>query len=357
MSARTHDIHLKWETEGTFCKAAFQLSSEGVTALIGPSGAGKTSLARLLAGLDTASAGYIKQGVLTIFDSNTGTNIPAHKRGIALVSQENALIPTLSVTENIELTCCLGKQPLSELIATAEISTLLDRRVGTLSGGEARRVAIVRALASSPRLLILDEPMTGLDPKRRQSMLAHIKKLATQTKTPVLLITHYLEDMLLAADHALLMANGHVLQSGRMEDVLTHPLTAENLGIDDAGSLLTATVTDRKDGLVVADLGGETLLVPDDGEETGSKLHLRVLARDVGLSVSAHKDMSILNQLKGIVTSFTKRESDVVVSVKLEKSGQILASRISQLSATRLNMAEGKELYALVKAVAVKTTP
>lgn len=357
MSALTHDVHLKWEVDGQFCKAAFQLATEGVTALIGPSGAGKTSLTRLLAGLDTASSGYIKQGAVTLFDSNIGTNIPAHQRGIALVAQENALIPTLSVSENIELTCNIGKQLLSELIATAEITSLLNRRIGTLSGGEARRVAIIRALASSPKLLILDEPMTGLDPKRRQSMLSHIKKLASQTKTPVLLITHYLEDMLLAADDALLMADGSVLQSGKMEDVLTHPLTAENLGIDDAGSLLLATVAERRDGLLVADLGGETLLIPDDGEEVGTKLHIRILARDVGLSASTHKDMSILNQLKATVTSLVKRENDIVVQFKLKASGQILSSRISELSAKRMNVTEGVELYALIKAVAVKTTP
>lgn len=357
MSALTHNIHLKWEMDGQFCKAAFQLAAKGVTALIGPSGAGKTSLARLLAGLDTASNGYIKQGAITLFDSNTGFNMPAHQRGIALVAQENALIPTLSVTQNIKLTCCLAKQPLSELIATAEITPLLNRRIGTLSGGEARRVAIVRALASNPKLLILDEPMTGLDPKRRQSMLAHIKKLAAQTKTPVLLITHYLEDMLLAADDALLMADGNILQAGKMEHVLAHPLTAENLGIDDAGSLLLATVSERKDGLLIADLGDESLLIPDDGEETDTKLHLRILARDVGLSASTHKDMSILNQLKVTVTGLTERDNDIIVQLKLKASGQILSSRISRLSAKRMNVTVGAELYALIKAVAVKTTP
>lgn len=348
-----YQLDLKWIQDDAKAEASFAIPP-GVTALIGPSGAGKTSIARMLAGLDTPQSGFIKKGQSTIFDSETGTDTPPARRKIGYVTQEPALFPTMSVQENILIGAQLEPDALRQLYEMTGVTALLKRNPRTLSGGEARRVSIARAMATAPEFLILDEPMNGLDPKRRKNLLTDIRRLSKQSSTPTLIITHQIEEMLIAADHAILMANGHCLLSGSIEDVLSSPETARHLDIDDPGSIATAIVTGRQDGLLKARVGHQTVWLADDGEPEGSLIKLRILARDIGIALSLQQNISVLNQLQGTILSMTPQGAEILVLLQLEDSDSTLTARITAKSAAHLALKEGKNICALIKAVAVK---
>ncbi len=346
-------LDIRWQMGNVAASATFDILP-GVTALIGPSGAGKTTLARIFAGLNTTATGCISLFGQTLLDSQSGKFVPASKRQVGFVMQDPALFPTLTVADNIALGSAMTATEHAELHEITGTGHLLSRMPASLSGGEARRVAIVRAMAAKPRLLILDEPMNGLDPKRRREIMQLIRRLAHSSNTPVLLITHQLEEMLFAADHAVLVDKGHIQITGSVEQVLSAPKTAELLGVDDAGSLVNATISGREDTLLVANIGGDLLYIADDNEPLGADMRLRILARDIALSPTHLEGISVLNQLEAEITSIERRPNDALIRLSLIKSGQRLESRITLKSCKGMNLKVGSNVYCLIKAVAVK---
>jgi len=326
---------------------SFDISiKKGLTALIGPSGAGKTSLARALAGLQGKASGQI-----SFNDLNTSIN-SVQKGRIGMVMQESALFPTMTAGQNIEIARQIPESEVRQLIEKTGVSGLLDKPAAVLSGGEARRIALVRAFAAKPQLLILDEPTSGLDPRKRLEILRISRQIACSRNVQILLITHNLEEMLAAADHAILMHQGEILAAGDVADVLSHPKTADLLAIDDAGSLIAAKIMGREGGLLKAEFGNQSLYLQDDGEPEGASVRLRILARDVALSTGPLEGVSILNQLSGTVETLSSGAGTASVTVSVE--GQRLVSRITEKSSKDMNLEEGQAITCLVKAVAVK---
>ena len=346
-------IDIRWQQNGKTAHAHFAIEA-GVTALIGPSGAGKTTVARIITGLQQPEAGSIRGPERTIVDTAVRHSLPTAKRRIGYVTQEPALFPTMSVRDNILIGSKLSGEEFDTLCADVGVQTLLTRNPKTLSGGETRRVSITRALAAKPQLLILDEPMNGLDPKRRKELLSLIRRLSHKTRTPTLFITHQIEEMLIAADHAVLMGDGKTLRTGTIEDVIADPQTGTLLGIDDAGSIVTATVTERVDGLLKAMIGEQEIYLADDDEPIGSKLRLRILARDISIAKNKVINISIINQLPAIVNSIDSAGNDRILWLKLEKSNTFMTARITEKSFIALGISNDKKVHALVKAVAVK---
>ncbi|HXT06724.1 MAG TPA: ATP-binding cassette domain-containing protein [Roseiarcus sp.] len=168
-------------------------------ALVGPSGAGKTTLLNMVAGLETPDAGVIAIGGAVLFDSRRGVNVAPRMRRIGYVFQEPRLFPNYSVAGNLRYGASLappGAAPIGfeEVVGALGVDLLLDRRPGKLSGGEKQRVAIGRALLSRPRALLLDEPLSGLDPARREDLIGLIVALRDRFKLPMILVSHRLED-------------------------------------------------------------------------------------------------------------------------------------------------------------------
>lgn len=353
MTAESFTIDIQWQHSGEKACADFVIGA-GVTALIGPSGAGKTTIARMITGLTSPTSGMILRGSEPLFDAAKGVAVPTAKRTVGYVAQEPGLFPTMSVRDNVTLGSRLPSNDLIALYAATGIEALLERNPRTLSGGEARRVSIARALATKPCLMILDEPMNGLDPKRRRSLLSLIRRLSYHTQTPVLLITHQVEEMLFAADNAVLVANQNTLLSGTIEEVLAAPATQEHLGLDDAGAILTATVLERNANLLKAQVGAQEIWLTDDQEPIGSKVRLRILSRDVGIAAQKIENISILNQLQSSVSSIEARGHERQITLTLQGSEQHLSARLTSKSFDALKIAEGKPVIALIKAVAVK---
>ena len=199
--------------------------SAPVTGIFGPSGAGKTSLLDLIAGLRRAESAHIVLDDTVLTDTAARIFIPAHRRAIGCVPQDLALFPHLSVRGNL----LYGHDPanaaitLAHVVEIMEISALLDRGTAALSGGEKQRVALARALLAAPRLLLLDEPLASLDHPLKQRLLAYLRRIRDEFHIPMLYVSHDPEEITALCDDVLVLEKGRVVTSGTAADFAKTP--------------------------------------------------------------------------------------------------------------------------------------
>jgi molybdate transport system ATP-binding protein len=201
------------KTLGDFVLDARFKSNAAVTALFGPSGAGKTSIVNAIAGLLTPAQGRIVIGDALMFDSEKAINVPAHKRRVRVVFQESRLFPHLSVRQNLLYGRWIAGHAggkLDEVVQLLGLEDLLARRPRTLSGGERQRVAIGRALLADPMTLLLDEPLSSLDEARKQEILPYLEKLVSAARIPILYVSHAREEIERLAGTVVTMDGGRV---------------------------------------------------------------------------------------------------------------------------------------------------
>ena len=206
---------------GFFIRACFE-SAGGVTALFGGSGAGKTTLVNMIAGLLAPDRGRIVLDHMTLFDSATGTNVPVHRRRIGYVFQEGRLFPHLTVTRNLDYgrrMCALAPDPveMERIVTLLDIGHLLGRRPGKLSGGERQRVAVGRALLMRPRLLLLDEPLASLDDARKREILPYLERLRDEARVPMVYVSHNAAELAHLATSVVWLDAGEVRAVGGVE--------------------------------------------------------------------------------------------------------------------------------------------
>ncbi|MEM8750386.1 MAG: ATP-binding cassette domain-containing protein [Pseudomonadota bacterium] len=196
---------------GTFAIDADISAGLGVTALVGPSGAGKTTLLRAIAGLWTPEVGRINVGERVYFDSEAGINLPPQERKLGVVFQDPLLFPHLSVERNLMFGA--GKNPVGRegVLDLLDLGGLLDRMPRHLSGGEAQRVALGRALLADPHLILLDEPLTGLDDERRLTVLPFLERLRDESDVPIVYVSHHRDEVSRLADLVFLIDQGQVI--------------------------------------------------------------------------------------------------------------------------------------------------
>ncbi len=209
---------------GAFLHLKGAFGACGITAVLGPSGSGKTTLARLLAGLAAPDAGRCVVNGTVFDDVSRSIRLRPEERGLGYVFQNHRLFACMSVWENILYPMRYGGRtplmPLDELVQTLRIKPLLDRRPSTLSGGEAQRVSLARALCSAQRMLILDEPAASLDPELRGELVECVDAVARSARFPILYITHTAREALRLAPAALYLKAGRVVESGPTREIL-----------------------------------------------------------------------------------------------------------------------------------------
>ena len=200
---------------GDFSLAAKFETESGATALFGPSGAGKTTLVNMVAGLVTPDRGRIAVGDTVLFDSAAQVNLPVHRRRIGYVFQEGRLFPHLTVARNLDYGrrmngLSVSPEERDRVIELLDIRPLLDRRPGKLTGGERQRVAVGRALLMRPRLLLLDEPLASLDARRKADILPYLERLRDEAGVPMIYVSHQASEVRRIASSVVWLDEGRV---------------------------------------------------------------------------------------------------------------------------------------------------
>jgi len=333
----------------------------GITAVFGPSGCGKTSLLRLIAGLDRPEAGRIALGQDVWCDRDQRLFIPAHKRPAALVFQDARLFGHLSVRGNLayaERRARPGETRFAAetIIETLDLAPLLDRRPASLSGGEAQRVALARALLGQPRLLLLDEPMAGLDHARKAELLPYLDTALRQLDIPALYVSHSVEEVVRLADRVLALSQGRVVAMGPAEDVLDDldiaPLDREF----ETGAVLAGRLIDHDQRLQLSriDLGGQTLELPVPAAlQRGDTVRLRIRARDVAIATLRPQEISIRNVLDARILTITAADNSPYADLLLSVGSGQLKARLTRASVEALQLTPGQAVYALVKSASL----
>ena len=346
---------IKIQLESFTLDANFSIPDRGITVVFGPSGSGKTTLLRAIAGLEKSDDGFLKIG-----DSvwQKGEDFLAtHKRQIGYVFQDAALFDHLDVKGNLNFVVkrAIGlKEDFIESIHNLlEIKTLLNRKTTQLSGGEKQRVAIARALLTNPKILLLDEPLSALDLKRKNEILPYLDSIHNDLEIPILYVTHSQDEMSRLADHLLLIEDGNIVGSGPVNDMLTRfdmPLSHGG----DAVSIIEAEVLKRDSefNLMHLDFLGGQFIVPDNSFPVQTKVRIRVVARDVSLTKSKQVDTSILNIFPAMVQEIVN-EGEAQVMVRLQIKETILLACITRKSSYKLRLEKGSEVFVQVKSVAI----
>ena len=200
-----------------------EIPARGVTAIFGRSGAGKSSLINLVAGLVTPQSGTITLNDNVLFDSEQKINLPPEKRHIGYVFQEHRLFPHYTVEKNLKYGCKrFNSSYFLQIVELLGIQNLLERFPLSLSGGEKQRVAIGRALLSNPDILLMDEPLSALDLRRKQELLNYLDQLSSQIEIPILYVTHSLDEIIRLADQVILIEQGQIMAFNQVKHIWQH---------------------------------------------------------------------------------------------------------------------------------------
>jgi molybdate transport system ATP-binding protein len=314
---------------------ALDVDAETV-ALVGPSGAGKTSVLRAVAGLARPARGRIACAEDVWFDSARGIDVRPEDRSVGYVFQEYALFPHLTVEQNVTFGGGRGDRLLWRL----RIEHLAKTKPGELSGGERQRVAIARALARSPRVLLLDEPMAALDPHTRGAVRAELHDLLRELALPALLVTHDFEDAAALADRVGVLADGKLRQVGTPADLLgapADPFVARLAGANVLSGVAARTANGLTGVLLDA---GPTIFAADPGS---GRTDVVVYPWDVSLAHEAPDD-SALNHVRDEIVSLTPLGNRARVRLKL------LTAEVTTASLERLRLQPGDRVVASFKA-------
>ena len=348
-------------------KAALSFSPGRVTALYGPSGAGKTTILRLLAGLERGTA---DDKIEVIFNGNTWQSdthfVPPHQRRIGYVFQHLHLFPHLNVRDNLEFAARRAHRPRhnkqlattkdkQQILALLDLTRLLDVSIDQLSGGERQRVAIGRALFSQPEILVMDEPLGALDPATRARILPYLQKLQARLDIPLIYVSHAFDEVTYLSDFIHVMAAGRVVKSCSVIEFARDPQQA--LSEPDAAAIIQCQVVrqDTDYALTEIDFEAQRLFISDTRYKPGDSIRLRVPARELSLTRVAPETSSILNLLQMKITDIQDPGTGASAMITLTAGEQHLLARITRKSLARLQLITGEDIFVQIKGVALVT--
>ncbi len=346
---RLGDFHLK---------SAFR-APDGVTALFGVSGAGKTTLINMLAGLISPDRGRIVLAETVLFDSAERIDIKPWQRRIGYVFQDGRLFPHLTVRQNLLYGRWFNSKQrplaqLDEVTTILGINNLLDRQPTTLSGGEQQRVAIGRAVLANPRLLLMDEPLAALDAPRKEDIMTMIAELRDQLGVPIIYVSHSLNEIARLADSIVVLGDGEVLAYGGVSEITSRLDLAPLALRDDGGAVLAARIVAHDPHYRLTTLGfpGGSLKIPLVDRPVGAGIRLVLRARDISVALTKPEAISVQNILQGRVTELGQpRGSSVDLAVRVGESRVI--ARVTRQSADDLGLTPGMAVFLLIKSVAL----
>jgi molybdate transport system ATP-binding protein len=359
MAARLIASFLRRHAPGVSVQADLDLDAgdSRVTVLFGPSGSGKTTILRCLAGLDRPQEGFIRFGDEVWFDAAAGIERPPQLRRLAYVSQDYALFPHLTVEQNIRFgmdgATANARDRVGTILRTVYLEGMAARLPAQLSGGERQRVALGRALARDPRLILLDEPLAALDLPLRAPMRRELRQFLRSVDVPSVVVTHDRVDALTLGDRLAVLSAGRIRQIGPVHEVFSRPIdvaVAASVGVE---TVVPGEIVESADGVVTARVGTAHIRAAHSGAVSPS-VFVCIRAEDVLLEGSPGGDMSARNRWTGRVTAVQPEGGVVRVSVDC---GFLLSALITRPACDELRVAPGSSVTAVVKATAVHIIP
>jgi molybdate transport system ATP-binding protein len=325
-----------------------------VTAIFGPSGSGKTTLLDAIAGLRDIADGDIEIDGRVLFSSARAINLPARQRDIGYVPQEGALFPHLSVRRNILFgaereTDTATPIRTDHVLDLLEITHLVDRAVTKLSGGEAQRVALVRAILSRPRLLLLDEPLAALDIGLREKILPYLGRVRDEFDIPIVYVTHNLTEVLTLADWVLMIGQGRLITQGVPREALRSSHAILQIPEEQFENVFTVTFieSDTTAGRSKVRLqSGEELFIPYLSQSPNRPLQIRISADDIIVATQKPEGISAGNVVPGAIRTIDFLEGQAMLTVF---AGEEFYVRITAAAVNRLGLIEGSPVFLIMK--------
>ncbi|BFU91139.1 MAG: molybdate ABC transporter ATP-binding subunit [Nitrospira sp.] len=312
-----------------------------------------------MAGLERVPHGFIQFGNDVWQDEKKSLCLPLYKRPVGYVFQEPRLFPHYNVRANLlygytRIPSEARRIALEQVVDILGIGHLLDRRTHHLSGGEQQRVAIGRALLTSPELLLLDEPLASLDIQRKQELLPFIRRLHEELRIPVIYVSHATNEILQLADRVVLLKEGTVVGVGALNEMLTSFRFRGCFGSHRVGGVLETHVIDHdfQYGLTQLEFKGQSLFVPLQPVSVGQSVRIHIFSNDVSLVVGrTHSPTSVLNILEATILEIQETDQssvDVLLDI-----GAPLVAGITRKSLVNLGLKPGHRVFAHIKAVAL----
>ncbi|MCZ6830152.1 MAG: molybdenum ABC transporter ATP-binding protein [Gammaproteobacteria bacterium] len=343
-------------------KSGFQLELDscipgtGFSAVYGPSGCGKTSLLYCLAGLIRAGSDSEIRFGEQIWQRGDQF-LPTHRRRVGLVFQDARLFPHLSVDGNLAY-AEKRRHPATgpsrdQVCEWLQLQNLQGRRSSELSRGQQQRVAIARALLGAPDILLMDEPLANIDLASRSQILGHLERLQRESQLPIVYVSHDMEEIARLADWLLVMQEGRIIAEGPMLDLCSH-LQLALAHEEQAAAIVTASVVkqDREYGLTELSLEGQSVTVTTVDAAPGTRMRLRIPARDISLCLNRPEQTSILNVLSARIVEIEATGSSKLL-VRLQLGEQYLLARLTRKSIAALRLTPGQQVFAQIKTVAL----
>lgn len=341
-----------------------QIDTSATTSIYGPSGSGKTTLLRHIAGFESA-AGHVSFANEVWSDSRSKIWVPPHKRAVSTVFQDTRLFTHMNVAANLDYASKRADindrhgYSQNDVVKAFDLDPLLDRDSRQLSGGEAKRVAIARALLSHPKLLLLDEPLAGLDRHRRASILPYLERLNNEFNLATIYVSHSVSEVARLADHIIVLSNGSVERRGPTSEILSDSHIDPITSTLDSGVALQSVVLshDLDYQLTRVSCSSESITLPYvSAVAPGEHLSLFIRARDVALATERPAGTSIRNILAArvieVVQSDDSPHADVELAIgSTTESTRPLRARVTRAAVDELELRNGQEIFALIKSV------
>lgn len=347
-------INVKKQLGQLALQADLQIPEQGVTAIFGLSGSGKTSLINLVSGLTVPDEGFIRLNTRTLVDTETQQNVPVHQRKIGYVFQDARLFPHYTVKGNLRYGANnVSQRDFDYIVELLGIGHLLKRYPLTLSGGEKQRVAIGRALLTDPDILLMDEPLSALDVPRKRELMGYLERLSKEINIPILYVTHSLDELLRLADRVVLMENGKVKAYDSVEKIWNSPIFAPWKGESEQSSVLELPLYLHNPAYAMSalSLGNQALWLNQVQAEAGERVRVCIYSSDVSVTLVKPQQTSIRNILPGQIVQIERQERRIDIAVLVE--GYKIWASVSRWAQNELRFAVGQEVYLQIKAISV----
>ena len=335
-------------------EAHLDIPSQGVTALFGLSGSGKSSLINLVSGLINPDEGVISLNDRELFNSVENVCVPINQRNIGYVFQDARLFPHYTVNGNLRYGMKnTSKDEFNYIVELLGIGHLLKRYPITLSGGEKQRVAIGRALLTDPEILLMDEPLSALDLPRKRELMNYLERLSKEINIPILYVTHSLDELLRLAERVILLTNGKVEAYDVLENIWDSPLFLPWKQENEQSAVLSLPIFMHNPSykMTALSIGDQNIWIHQVEAQINEKVRICIHSSDVSISLNKVEQSSIRNILYGRIVNILELENRV--DLKLDIGGKHLWASISKWSFHDLALQVGQLVYAQIKAISV----